>query len=292
MHIKHTILLAAFFTMALLIGLNIGIADTATGQATISNAAPSVGTVTLFNQAGANAAITLTAGSTVNVFCNATLTDSNGYSDIDNATATLYHSSSSSGASDDENIHYTNSSCSLGTNTSVTDVPVTCYFTLNYMATNGTWTCNITANDGTTTASATGTNTINTLAGLDVPESSIDFGTMSLGSNSSSAELINITNTGNVQIDAQFSGTDYSCTIGSIPVGNTKYNLSSLPYDNMTTSLTSSAVTQTSFDLGVRGVATSNGVDSKKNEYWTILIPSTGVGGTCNNTITVTAIAG
>jgi len=274
------------------IGLKISSADTATGQATIVNAAPTVGTVTLWNQAGADAAITLTAGSTVTVTCNATLTDNNGYSDIDSASATLYHSTSSSGAADDENVHYTNSSCTLGTNTSATDVPVTCSFTLNYMALNGTWTCNITADDGTATASGTDTNTVNSLAALDVVETTINFGSMSLGSNSSTAQYINITNTGNIQIDAQFSGTDYSCTIGTIPVGNTRYSLSSLPYDNMTTSLTTSAVTQTNFDLGVRGVATSDGVDSKKNEYWTILIPSTGVGGTCTNTITVTAVAG
>jgi len=275
-----------------LIGFKVSIADTATGSTTISNAAPSVGTTTLFNQAGADAAITLTAGATVTVFCNTTLTDTNGYEDLDNATATLYHSSSSSGAADDENVHYTNSSCSIGTNTSTTVAPATCYFTLDYMTTNGTWTCNVTTNDGTATASATDTNTVNTLAALDVSESTLNFGTMSLGANSTSANTTTIQNLGNIIIDAQVNGSTYSCTTaGTIPVGNTRYNVTNGNYDALLKVLTTTATTQSALDLGVRGVATADGTNSTKVDYWGILIPSTGIGGTCTNTLTVAAIA-
>jgi hypothetical protein len=97
---------------------------------------------------------------------------------------------------------------------------------------------------------------------------------------------------GNIQIDAIYSGTNYTCTSGTIPATNTKYGLTSANYDALTTGLTESAVTQTDFDLGVRGVASSNGVDSDKSEYWGILIPTSGVSGTCTNTLTVTAVAG
>ena len=38
-------------------------------------------------------------------------------------------------------------------------------------------------------------------------------------------------------------------------------------------------------------MATAEGVPSAKKEYWTIRIPG-GVLGTCNNTVTVTAVIG
>ena len=41
----------------------------------------------------------------------------------------------------------------------------------------------------------------------------------------------------------------------------------------------------------IKGMATAEGVDSAKKEYWTISIPS-GVLGTCNNTVTVSAVPG
>lgn len=289
---KSIWIIAILTTMFLVFGVKFALADTATGRVTISNVPPSVSIVTLFNQDGEDAAVTLTAGSTVDVFCNATLTDYDGYADITSVTATLYHSTSSSGASDDENVHFTNSSCVLGTNTSLIDVPATCYFTLNYMATNGTWTCEITADDGTITGSDTDTNTVDSLAALDVLEPTINFGSMDLGENSSSAQNMTVQNLGNVLIDSRFSGDNYSCTYGIIPVGNTRYDLITGGYDDMSTDLTEDATTQTGFDLGVRGVATADGADSTEGEYWTIMLPSTDIAGTCTNTLTVTAIAG
>ena len=53
--------------------------------------------------------------------------------------------------------------------------------------------------------------------------------------------------------------------------------------------LSTSPETESSFDLGIEGIASSEEVASSKNEYWTIRIPS-GVSGTCNNTVTVLGI--
>ena len=267
-------------------------ADTATGQVSISNAGPTVGTVTLWNQADADAAITLTAGSTVTVIANATITDTNGGGDISSANATLHHSTSTAGAADDENVHLTNGTCILGSASGNTKT-VNCQFTMNYMATNGTWTATINAYDASgETGSATDTNTVNDLASLDVLNATIDLGTMALGANSSAGQAMAVRNLGNVQIDAQFSGDDYSCTAGTIGVGNARYSLTDGTYDSMSTDLSGVATTQTSFDLGVRGAATANGANSDENEFFTILIPSSGVGGTCTNTLTVNAVAG
>ena len=287
-------LFAMLMIAVFLIGFKVSIADTATGQATIGNTAPSVGTVTLYNQASADAEITLSAGTTVSVFCNASLTDVNGYADISAVTATLYHSTNVSADSDDENSHYTNSSCSIGTNTSATEAPATCTFNLDYMSINGTWTCNMTADDGTATDPAIDTNTLATLVGLDVTNSTVNFGSLELGANSTAATDTHIVNFGNIQMDARFSGDDYTCNVsGTIPVGNTRYNLTTNSYDNMVgKDLTTGATTQTDFDLGVRGLSTADGTNATKSEYWTIKIPASGVAGTCTNTITVAAIAG
>jgi hypothetical protein len=266
-------------------------ADTATGSVGITNVAPTVGTVTLWNQAGADLSITLTAGSTVTVTANATVTDTNGGDDITSANAVLYHSTNAS-SSDDENTHLTNGTCALGAAVGNTKV-ATCSFTMNYMALNGTWTASITALDAASApGSTTDANTVNDLAALDVTDTTISFSTLALGASSTTPTTMTVRSQGNVQIDSIFSGTNYTCTVGTIPVTNTNYNMTTGNYDALQKALTAAAVTQTDFDLGVRGVATTNGNNSDKYEYWGILIPTTGVGGTCNDTLTVAAIAG
>jgi hypothetical protein len=257
------------------------------------NTVPTMGTATLLNQAGADAAITLSAGGTVVVTANATVTDVNGGADVSNASATLYHSTSTSGGSNDENIHITNSSCVLGT-PSGNDVLVTCSFTMNFMALDGTWTANITAVDSESAQiSGTDDNTVNALVALDVVNATVDFSSLELGTNSTSATALSVRSQGNAIIDAQFKGTNYTCTTtGEIPVVNTQYGLSTGTYDELTTGLTEEDVTQTGFDLGIRGSGGSeNGANSDKIEYWGIKIPTSGVAGTCTNTLTVTAIA-
>lgn len=266
-------------------------ADTAAGNVTIANTAPTMGAVTLWNEAGADGAISPTVSS-ITVTANATITDVNGGGDIISANATLYHSTSTSGVADDENTHITNSSCALGATVGDTKV-VTCSFTMNFMALNGTWTANVTAVDASAASvSAIDDNTVSTLAGLEVVESTINMGSLALGANSSSAATMTVRSQGNIQIDARFSGDGYTCTSGTIPVGNTRYSLVTGNYDSMSTPLSAVVTTQDAFNLGVRGVATADGAPSEMPEYWTILIPTTGVSGTCTNTITVTGISG
>jgi len=290
---KHILLLLAIaLATTFVFGFQMTFADTASGNVSITNAAPTMGTVTLWNSAGANEAITLTAGSTVTVTANVTVTDTNGGANVASATGKLYHSTNTSADVDDENVHLTNSSCALS-GVSGNEVIATCSFTMNFMALNGTWTANITATDlGSDSISGTDDNTVNSLAGLDVTNTVIEFGGMALGTNSTTAQNMTVRSQGNVQIDAIYSGTNYTCTAGTIPATNTKYGLSTGTYDELTTGLTEVAATQAGFDLGVRGVATANTVNSDKSEYWGILIPTTGVSGTCTDTLTVTAIAG
>ncbi len=268
--------------------------STPTGNVTIENTGPTMGTVTLYNQAGADAAITLTAGSTVTVFANVTITDVNGGGDISSASAALYHSTSTSTATADENINIKNGTCALSAADGDTKV-ATCSFTMNYMALPGTWTANITATDSgaaTVSGASAGDRTVNSLVGVDVTEAAINFGSLQLGANSSTAKNATIVNLGNAQMDSIFSGTNYSCATGTIPVGNTRYNMTTGSYDGGGTDLTVDAVTQTGFDLGIRGVLTADGTNATKAEFFTIKIPTTGVAGACANVITVSAVAG
>jgi len=55
--------------------------------------------------------IDLSAGSASMVQCNAAISDDSGWENILSANATIWHSSSSEGAADDDNDHYTNASC-------------------------------------------------------------------------------------------------------------------------------------------------------------------------------------
>ena len=226
------------------------------------------------------------------VYCNATVTDPDGYQDINSSNATLYHQSSTFQSADDYNVHYTNAHCSL-TGGAGSDRNASCAFVLHHEALNGTWTCRIDARDSSGNSGyATGTNSVDQLIALDILEPALSFGSMENGQNSSAANSTNITNKGNVVIDIQVRGNSgMSCSIaGAIGIGNISYNVSSGNYDSMSAKkLSTSFASENVFDLGVEGIATSDGVPSTKNEYWTIKIPS-GVRGVCNNTVTVTAI--
>jgi len=157
---------------------------------------------------------------------------------------------------------------------------------------NGTWTCNVTVRDSANSvASSAGNNSVDQLVALTILEDTISFGTMSPGQNSSVANSTNVTNMGNVAIDIQVkANADMSCSgAGTIGVGNISYNVSSGNYDTMSVKkLSTYPLIEPAFDLGIEGIATSEGMPSTKKEYWTIKIPS-GVRGTCNNSITVMA---
>src|SRR3972149_2412548 len=79
--------------------------------------------------------IDLAAGSTKLVVCNATVTDTDNWNNITAVNATIWHVTNSTEAgADNNNNHYTNTTCVLGTNTSATARPVDCSFAVQYYA--------------------------------------------------------------------------------------------------------------------------------------------------------------
>jgi len=248
----------------------------------LGNSAPSVGTLT------APSSITLNAGTTKLITCNATLTDTNGYSDIESANATFFDTAQTTETSaDDNNNHYTNSSCTLSGGTGNT-INASCAFTLQYYANNASsWQCKITTTDGQDTGSNTKNITVNELKTISV--TALGFanstgGTLDLGGTSSQVTM-NITNTGNVNASIQVNSTSFNCSIGTLQPSTIKYsNTSGFSYSNGT-ALTSTP-TATNITVAAR---TNDSVSSVNFIYWLLQMPSQEVGGNCNGTVTTTA---
>ena len=123
-----------------------------------------------------------------------------------------------------------------------------------------------------------------TLIALDVG-TTIDFGSVALGAVSSEASTT-VTNTGNSDLDFDIQGTSMVCTIGSIPVANQKFSLtSSFDYSNAGTELAGTDTTVTSNILA----RTSEVTPTTGALYLKMQLPTTGVSGTCTGTNTFTA---
>ena len=56
----------------------------------------------------------------------------------------------------------------------------------------------------------------------------------------------------------------------------------------MTLNLTDVPGTEGNFNLGIEGIFTAEYVNATQEEFWTIIIPATGVSGTCTNDIWIT----
>jgi len=124
-----------------------------------------------------------------------------------------------------------------------------------------------------------------TLSALDVT-AAIAYGSLALGADTGAGnQTVTITNTGNEAIDSQLSGTDMTCTSGSIPVANQKLDTSNVTYASLGTNL-SGTPTTLEVDLPQRtGAAVTDLV------YFGLAIPATGVSGSCAGTNTFTSIA-
>jgi len=92
------------------------------------------------------APVDLIAGGNRTVYCNATVEDENGASDIISANATLFDLSIGINSPDDLNDHYSNSSCEQ-TGSFGDEKNFSCKFDLTYFANNASWACNVTAYD-------------------------------------------------------------------------------------------------------------------------------------------------
>ena len=237
--------------------------------------------------------ITLTAGSATLVQCNVTVRDFDGFGQVQNVNATFFDSNvASPDSADDNNNHYTNGSCTLLNNGSVTG-NYSCHFNVEYYANNGTnWNCTSEVRDNSNTVgNNTNVTTIQTLLALNVTPL-LDFGSLIVGNISASIEA-NSTNLGNTAINVSVrgyggvegDGLAMVCDQRNISIDEQRFSLNqSEPWLTMTSLATAPQVVQ-----GVTIIQRTNdtaGGETFNSSYWRIRVPSsTNPSGICNGTI-------
>jgi len=255
--------------------------------------------------------VTLNPGSQTVVNCTGKFWDYNGWGDVaenGSISAVLYDSTSSSGASDDKNFHYTNASCTQCETISSTNGTCSCLFGVEYFANNDTWTCNMTIYDGGGWASErerdfndsmTGTATIDPLIALSVGSAEIDFGNLSV-TETSSEKVENITNFGNRDMnisvygygaddESLYNNLSMVCQLGTISADYERYSLNAgVSWDSMTP-LTNASTIISDLEIIQRTNDTQVVLGEDVNTtFWKIKIPLS-VGGSCNGTIVFSA---
>jgi hypothetical protein len=262
-------------------------AAVSTASVTVGNAAPVASSASL----NGGSAITLTENTTTSISVTGTVTDTNGCLDLTSVRVVVYKDGTTceeSGDADNDDCYFwqddapdEDASC---TGSSDTTYAVSHSFDIQYYADGGTWKATILPRDGGAgTASTSAGVTLNDLQALAV-SATISYGSVSVGNNSTGDHTATVTNTGNTAIDFKISGADLTCTtLGSIPVGNEEYSLSTFSYGDGTD--LSDTPTDVNADLATPSVATVPVTDLT---YWHVSVPN-GVSGTCSGDVTFTA---
>ena len=229
--------------------------------------------------------IDLTENSSIGISWTATVTDTDGYTNLASTTGKIYRSSVGSSCTPDNNNCYTDASCDFY-NCSGNSCSILCntnvYFFAEATDVGSTFadqywqayidTTDIRSEIGSTISSST-TLDINSLRGFSI-DSSLVFGQVFAGSDTGSSNTVTtITNTGNSLINLEITGdymcTDYpSCGGQNIEPENQQFNLSSFTYGVGTTLSTDPQV----INIGI-SKPTQTPSNSSKNLYWGIGIP-------------------
>ncbi|MCA9379370.1 DUF2341 domain-containing protein [Candidatus Dojkabacteria bacterium] len=262
------------------------------------NGDPVVSSVSL----NAGSSIDLTENDTTLIQLTATVTDVNGYGDIASVTGRAYRSgvAGGEGCTLDDNNCYEESSSSL-TSCAGNSCTATLSFYIQFHADptdSGTYSAEywlgwLEATDTTTLTgsgySPSSLTDVNSLIAMSTT-SSINYGSLSPGTDSgASNQTVVITNTGNVAIDMDASGsalcTDYpTCSGSQIAVSYQEYSLSPFTYGAGTA--LSGTPTAVQISLAKPTVAPSV---STINTYWGIGIPSPLASGSYSGANTLTA---
>ncbi len=259
----------------------------------------------VFDDSTANPAnqIDLIGNSTRTVWCNATVNDPEGASNLNVSWARAYSYQGGSGTCTGNYTNcYYNSSCEWitipGNTTAKT---ASCTFQFQYNAVNSStdfngWICNMSANDTDSyigsTASA-GVKKVNALLAIHVDDS-IDFGTVNAGTNETYVAHNNTAyNYGNVKIDLQLNGTQLTCPAGygNISAGFLHYSYTTFNATYASSTALNATPTTCDFNLPKTMNATGTMVATSNKTYWGIGVPG-GSGGLCTGTVHFTAVAG
>jgi hypothetical protein len=250
--------------------------------------------------------ITLIPASTKKVNCTVQIEDYDGEADINHTTAVLFDPATSTYESgDDNNSHYTNTSCRIDTTYgNEYQALAHCLFDVWYNANAAIWNCTVIVNDSLNyITNGTNTTQIQPLLALGLPDI-IQYGTVN-ATYVSDENITNVTNYGNVKVNISLSGYGFkendgnamNCTLGSIKnitIIYEKYNLTDSHPGTLSlgefsanyTNLTSNPTTK-KFDLDYRQQEDVN--EAWNHTYWRIYVPL-GVAGTCQGNIIFGAV--
>jgi len=249
--------------------------------------------------------IELEPGITTEVLGTAIIIDENGCDELQTVIAVLFRSDIPLGvnASDDGRNHYSGSCFSQGDCVDTSET-YHCEFSVqhyadatdagsNFSSTN--WTFWIMPYDLFEGTSGIDQQEIQTLTSLVVTTTSMDFGAIPLGGNTSGVnEQIDVENQGNEHLDIELSGYGISggdgysmgCTLGEVNIDKLEYSISPFTY-GLGIPMTSSS-TEIDFDLRY---GSDSGGSPGKSTYFGMGFPSSGIGGTCSGTVSITAVS-
>jgi hypothetical protein len=255
-----------------------------------------------------NESITLNANSTKTVSCVARIVDYNDDDSLDTVTAVFYDTVlSTAGGPDDNNTHYTNSSCIFDLdfvewNGHLDDdyhALGICTFEIWYYANPGNWNCSMTVTDNASLSDTQQDDiTIDELLAVGLPDF-INYGTVN-ATYVSDEQIANVSNVGNVELNLSLSGyaqtpgdgLAMNCSLGRngyIDLDYEKYNLTETTpgsvtltsFENLYLNLTSAPVVK-EFNLPYRQEETYN--EAVKSSFWRIYVPQ-GAAGSCQGNI-------
>ncbi len=279
----------------------------------IDNAAPTIATSEIKICAGDVAtsslsactdiseAITLSAGATDQNTIVFIVRDGNGTQDLDSiAEATFFHSGTTNACTSDNNNCYGGGGsarlqCPFAESITATSARYRCDLVLEYYTDqsidSGSWNTFASIGDS---SGETGTQSVSD-EGIDKliagTFANISYGTESLGYVTGVGEEIQVShyNNGNVVLDFDIlANSDLACSIlGTMPA--TSFKFDAVPNQAHSGAYTLSTIATIEFDtldsvVRTDDTSTTNHVDTS---YWSVQVPSAGLSGTCNATITV-----
>jgi hypothetical protein len=246
----------------------------------ITNVAPTIVSITLSGLSSGT--LTPSSGGSASVTATVVAADTNGFADISGVTVGIIKP-------DGTTIHLAQAAASFSSG-SLLQATYTKSLSMNFYdaaaLTTSTYKVKAIATDA---AAATGTNALTLavfnygqLVAVNAP-ASLDLGSSLTPGVAGSISSVSLQNYGNMQMDAQVSGTALTFSSNSISVGAMAYSLASDLSGS--SALTGSAATLSSFDLG-------SGSSSAKSIYFQLTPPTGLPAGTYTGTLTVAAISG
>ncbi len=245
------------------------------------------------------ASVTLTEGTTRNTVCAGTITDTDGFADIQAVGSWFFRTSTGTSSPPDANERYYaygDSQCVPSGGSGSTET-YTCTFAVQYYAdptdagsphSSDNWTCELWPEDDIATGTpATDTIEMASLIALDVT-STINYGTVNANADTGvTNQTTTITNTGNRDMDPELSGiamTDGGS--GSIAAAQQKYSATGFTYSSGGTALSTSP---TAFDLTL---PQRTGSEVTDDVLWGLGVPNATPQGSYTGTNTFTATTG